>query len=379
MAMTLRIVIDRKIYLAQEAFATLGEVLPLDGSRIDAQSVKDADLLITRTTTKVDESLLCNARVRFVATATAGTDHIDLDYLSRAGIAFTSAAGCNATAVAEYVINALVCLLTRRSLELKGKTLGIVGVGHAGSALKRKAECLGLRCLLNDPPIFDRTGNARYIPLPDLLRRSDIVSLHVPRIMDGLYKTHHLLNQRTLTTLKRGAVLINTSRGGVIDESGLAQVKHMLGGLILDVWENEPSIDTSILAMTDIATPHVAGYSLDGKIKATETVYRKACEFLECECRWQSPRGRRSGRQTIDLINSTTPLKHTLSTVYDVYHDDTALRRITREEDPESYFRSLRNSYRYRDAFSNFRLINTRYLSASQRAQLDCLGFMLED
>jgi erythronate-4-phosphate dehydrogenase len=354
--MNLRIVADQNIYLVEEAFSTIGEVHLADGSLIDAALVADADLLVTRTTTKVNPSLLAESAVCFVATATSGTDHIDLPYLKQKGIGFASAAGCNANAVAEFVINALLNLPTLPWDTLEGKVLGIVGAGHAGSALKKKAECLGIRCLLNDPPLAQNTPDSIYIELEALLSQSDIISFHVPLTHSGPFKTWHLLDNHVFERIKPGTVIVNASRGGVIDEQALSEHRSKLGGVILDVWEQEPDIDSAILALADIATPHIAGYSLDGKIKATEIAYLKTCHYLDCQPRWESPRVQANNDRILNVNGTIKGLGDLLRLTYDIFSDDHALRKIGEQEIPAHYFRSLRNTYRFRHEFSNYRI-----------------------
>ncbi len=376
-AIDLNIIADEKILMAREAFSTLGKVTTKSGSEINSSDVANADILITRTTTKVTEGLLKDSAIKYVATATAGTDHVDLDYLSAKNIGFTSAPGCNSEAVAEFVVNALIRLAEKKRFKISGLTLGIIGAGNAGRALKKKASCLGLNCLLNDPPLFDKTGDSSYLALPDLVRMSDVISLHVPLSKTGSHPTFHLIDQHILEQIKPGSILINTSRGGVVDETALAHHRDKFKGIILDVWENEPDINFDSLSLADIATQHIAGYSLDGKFKATEIVYNRICSYFRKTPSWLSPRIHNSKPVKILVKDNQMSMNSFLKQTYDIYEDDSRLRKIVSDPDPGKYFSELRGNYKFRNEFSNFKIINPNSLSESLRSSLYCLGFDL--
>ncbi|HOR26881.1 MAG TPA: 4-phosphoerythronate dehydrogenase [Candidatus Sumerlaeota bacterium] len=279
--MTLRIVADENMPFAAEHFGRLGEVTLLAGRRITADDVRDADLLMVRSVTRVNRELLAGSRVRFVGTATIGTDHVDLDYLRESGIGFASAPGCNAESVAQYVAAALAFAAGRLGLRLSECSLGIVGVGNCGSRVRRVAEALGLRVVLNDPPLARATGDSSYRPLDELME-CDFVTLHVPLTRGGDDPTWRLFDGERIARLKPAAVLINASRGGVIDEgawaAGLSDgPRHKL---ILDAWEGEPSINPDMLRRALVGTPHIAGYSYDGKVAGTRMIYEAACRWL---------------------------------------------------------------------------------------------------
>ncbi len=372
----LKIVADEKILQVSEAFSTIGKVVKKSGNEITASDLENADALLTRTTTKVHKKLLEHSAVKFVASATAGTDHIDLDYLSDKGIGFTSAPGCNSVAVGEYVVNALLRLAAKKSIDLSGKTLGIIGAGHAGSALKRIANCLGIQCLLNDPPLSDISDRTDLIPLDDLIAESDIISLHVPLTHTGLYPTYHLIDRDCLAAMKPNSILVNSSRGGVIDELELENHSCKFDGIILDVWEGEPAISLKSLAIADIATPHIAGYSLDGKFKATEIIYRETCSYFDLTPTWISPRQSKSTSPVIDLQGKKLPLEQVLTITYNIFADDKRLRKVSVAADPINYFRSLRGEYDFRQEFSNFQLTNYSGLDKATIDSLKRLGFI---
>ncbi len=216
----MKIAVDQRIPFVEEAFGPFGEIAKYDSRAIDNMAVKDADALLVRSETKVDENLLAGSKVRFVGTATIGTDHVDLDFLKRRGIIFASAPGCNSNAVVQYVFSALFTLGKRSGFKLRGKTLGVVGVGNIGSKIVRVGRSLGMDVLQNDPPLARSTGDSRFVPLDDLMG-ADFITIHVPYTKAGTDATHHLFDEKRLSMLKKGTVLINSSRGAVVDNPAL--------------------------------------------------------------------------------------------------------------------------------------------------------------
>ncbi len=260
----MRIVADSAIKLAREAFSALGDLVLLSADEINPRTIREANVLLVRTETRIDAALLSGSAVRFVATATTGTDHVDLHLLEEKGIAFSSAAGCNANAVCEYIVAILLSLAKERGWSLQGSTLGVVGVGKIGSRVARVGAALGMEVLKNDPPLARQSGSADFLELDDLMG-VDYLTIHVPLTFRGADPTHHLFDEDRLERLKGATVLINTSRGSVVDGSALKQclVRGRLSTCVLDVWEHEPGIDFSLLEKVSIGTPHIAGYSLD--------------------------------------------------------------------------------------------------------------------
>ncbi|MFO7692625.1 MAG: 4-phosphoerythronate dehydrogenase [Vicinamibacterales bacterium] len=281
------ILADENIPFARDAFGTLGEVRLKHGREIAHADLADVDLLVVRSITRVNAALLAGTRVRFVGTATSGSDHVDTPDLGRLGIAFHTALGCNANAVAEYMAAAWLTLAKLRGGTLAGRRVGIVGVGHVGSLVAAKARALGMEPVLNDPPKARETGSAKYRPLHELVD-CDIVTCHTPLTFDGPDPTWGLIGEPFLARLKPGAWLSNAGRGGVVHEAALHKAldEQCLDAVVLDVWEREPAIDGRLLARVDIGTPHIAGYSLEGKLNGTAMVYRAACAFLGVEPAW---------------------------------------------------------------------------------------------
>lgn len=283
----MKIVIDENIPFAREVFGLLGSVVALPGGAISSEVVREASVLVVRSITPVNAALLQGSTVQFVGTATAGCDHIDQEYLKNNKILFASAAGANANSVAEYVISALFLHAQKKEEALRGKTLGIVGVGHVGQLLARKASAIGMIPILNDPPLQRRTGKRDYRSFQEACG-ADFISLHVPLSNEGEDATRHLLNEKTLRALSPKTLVINTSRGEVIDHPALFKqiTARQLAPPILDVWADEPAINWDFLQDVEIGTPHIAGYALDGKVAGTRIIYETLCSALGVMPAW---------------------------------------------------------------------------------------------
>jgi erythronate-4-phosphate dehydrogenase len=283
------ILADENIPCAREAFGTLGEVRLKHGRAITPGDLGDVDLLVVRSITRVDAGLLTGTRVRFVGTATSGSDHVTVPDLDRLGVAFYAALGCNANAVAEYMTAAWLSVARQTGRTLRDVSVGVVGVGHVGSLVAEKARALGMITVLNDPPKARETGSDAYRPLADLLN-CDIVTLHTPLTFDGPDPTCQLIGEPFFSRLKPGTWLCSAGRGEVVDERALLRAldSGRLGACILDVWDHEPAIDGRLLARVDIGTPHIAGYSLEGKLNGTGMVYDAACRFLGVAPSWSA-------------------------------------------------------------------------------------------
>ena len=282
----INMVAGENIPYAKEAFAGLGNLFFLPGRSITATDLKDTNALLIRSITRVDEALLNGTPVEFVGSASAGADHIDESYLRARNIGFASAPGSNANSVAEYVIASLLLLANRDGFSLSGKTIGIVGVGHIGKLVKRKAEALGIRPILNDPPLAE-AGQIEHHSLEETLG-CDIVTLHTPFTTGGSYPTYHLLNEHTFKWVKSSAIFINAGRGEVVDTRALLDaIRHQrIGPTVIDVWEDEPGIDWDLFQAVTLGTPHIAGHSLDGKANGTFMIYAALCKHLGVTPAW---------------------------------------------------------------------------------------------
>ena len=285
----MKVVVDDKIPFIREAIGQIAdEVLFVPGAAFTPRLVRDADALIVRTRTRCDEQLLAGSKVRFIATATIGFDHIDTHYCQRAGIIWTNAPGCNAASVEQYVRSSLYLWQQVCGRQLQGLTLGVVGVGHVGSRVARMGAELGMTVLLNDPPREAQEGGAAFRPLSELAACCDILTFHVPLCREGAYRTWHLADEVFFHTLRRKPLLINTSRGEVVETEALRRAlnEERLSDAIIDVWEREPDIDRTLLQQVLIGTPHIAGYSADGKANATRMSLDALCRFFHVDAHY---------------------------------------------------------------------------------------------
>ena len=275
------IVADENIPLVDAFFAEFGEIRRLPGRQITRADVHDADVLLVRSVTKVDRDLLEGSAVRFVGTCTIGTDHLALDYFHQEGIQWSSAPGCNARGVVDYVLGSLLTLAEIEDANLNQRTYGVVGAGEVGGRLVNVLKGLGFNVLVCDPPRQAAEGGD-YVSLEQIIERCDVISLHTPLDKSAENATWHLLDQQRLNQLKHGTWLINASRGPVIDNNALREVRTRREDLqaVLDVWEAEPQVDVELADLCVLATPHIAGYSLDGKQRGTAQIYQAFCDFL---------------------------------------------------------------------------------------------------
>ncbi len=357
----MKIVADGNIPFVQQCFSHLGEIRVVQGRQITPAIVADADVLLVRSVTHVDAGLLEGSRVRFVATATIGFEHVDIEYLMARGIGFASAPGSNATSVAEYVVAALLFVGRKRGITLRGKSIGIVGVGNVGSRVAARCKALGMHTVLNDPPLARLTGDPVYRPLDEVVQ-CDFVTFHTPLTQDGPDRTFHLADQAFFNRLKKGAVLLNTSRGGVHDTAALqaAMGRGLLAGVVLDVWEGEPRIDAELLRKVDLSTPHIAGYSLDGKIAGLIMVYEAVCRSLGEEPIHKPGEFLPPPVVPQIQVDSTDPaeqelIHRTVEQVYAVGRDDFNTREILMVPPQKrgAFFDDLRKNYPVRREFGN--------------------------
>ena len=380
----MKIVADENIPLVEELFSAFGTVEKKDGRGLQKKDLAAADVLLVRSVTRVDRTLLEGTPVAFVGTATIGEDHIDKAWLREQGIQFVSAPGCNAVAVVQYVMACLLELERTRSLCLEDATVGIVGCGNVGSRLRDVLHRLNIRTLVCDPPL--KAAGIQGLVELEALYKADVVSFHVPLILDGSDPTWHLADCEFLASLKPGAVVINTSRGPVVSNTALSRILDSRSDLavVLDVWEGEPVIDPLLANKVDIATPHIAGYSYDGKISGTRMLYEGLCRFLQ----------QRPGRSVYDYVpdeynlcvdlscaGKTRTVLDIVRKVYSVMDDDVALRCVLKMPAQErgKAFDLLRKDYRIRREFQSVRFRNEAALQHElgvwQWAYLNALGF----
>lgn len=285
----MKVIVDNKIPYIREAIERIAdEVVYVPGAEFTPALVRDADALIIRTRTQCNRALLEGSRVKFIATATIGFDHIDVDYCREAGIVWQNCPGCNAGSVEQYVHAILLLLKRQKGLVLEGACLGIVGVGHVGSRVERMARSLGMRVLRNDPPRADQ-GEAGFVDLATLARECDVITFHTPLHREGVYRTFHLADAAFFEGLQRCPFILNTSRGEVIETSALLQAlqQGQIREAVIDTWEHEPDISLDLLNRVFLGTPHIAGYSADGKSNATRMALEALCRFFLVEADFQ--------------------------------------------------------------------------------------------
>jgi len=274
----MKLIIDDACYAYDEIFSQFGEIVTMAGRDINAESVKDADVLIVRSRTKVNEELLKGSSVKFVGSTVAGLDHVDEDYLQANNIKFFSAQGCNSMAVAEFVIATILNLAKKHNFNYQEKTLGIIGVGNVGSRLAAKAELLGIKTLLNDPIRQNKENLPNFVDL-DTALSADIVTFHTPLTFDGNYPSYKLLHEDNFHNITDQTILFNAARGGVIVEEIWEKTRTLEN--IIDCWENEPNINQNLQKTAYLASPHIAGHSVDAKFMGSFMVYKALCKFLD--------------------------------------------------------------------------------------------------
>ncbi len=361
----MKILVDENIPYGLEAFGSLGEVETAPGRSITRDMLLDVDALMVRSITKVNAELLDGTPVRFVGTATIGEDHIDKAWLAEQGIGFTSAPGCNANSVAEYIVAALLELRQRYALDFSTMSLGVVGVGNVGSKVVQKAKALGLKVVQNDPPLAEQTGDPVYESL-EAVQACDIITFHVPLNKTGPHPTHQLADKAFLTDLKESALLFNTSRGAVVDNKALKDHlgENKLREAVLDVWESEPTPDLELLSRCFIATPHIAGYSFDGKVNGTVQIYQALCAHLGLKASWSPkkllpPPDCPVWEAPDEYEDPFSVLHQAVRAVYPILEDDVRMRGILEvaPKDRGAYFDRLRKEYPRRREFQNTKVV----------------------
>jgi erythronate-4-phosphate dehydrogenase len=351
----MKIIIDDKIPYIKGAFEKVAEVVYLPGSKTTSEVVKDAHAIVTRTRTICNEKLLAGSSVKFIATATIGYDHIDTDYCDVNGIKWTNAPGCNSKSVEQYIASALMVLAEKRDWNLNEKTIAVVGVGNVGSKVARICQLLGMRVLLNDPPRERAEGKEKFVSMETILHEADVITLHVPLNINGEDATFHLGNELFFSKLNKNPVLINSCRGEVVETNAVKKALKgsQISDFICDCWENEPEIDLELLSLTTIATPHIAGYSKDGKAQGTLMSVQAISKFFGLGLEDWQPKGIEAPNEPefeIDANGLTEQqlLAKAILHTYDIRADDKAFRENT------DLFEQLRGDYPTRREFPAF-------------------------
>lgn len=368
----MKIIADKNIPYIKGVAEYFGDVEYLDGAEFTRLNIKDANVLIVRTVVRLDQSILEGSQVKLICSATIGYDHIDTAYCAAHDIAWRNAPGSNSGSVQQYIVSALVRLSHTKKIDLKEITIGIVGVGNVGKKIAKACEILGIRTLLNDPPQEEIEGMTRtlFTDMETIKKEADIITFHTPLTKDGPYRTYHLADNAFLSTLAKKPVIINSARGGIIDTGAIkyALENNQISGAIIDCWENEPDIDREYMDMVDIATPHIAGYSADGKANASRMSLESIAEFYGMD------------KAPANLIKIPDPLNPVIDlngfegnriaeailTTYDPVDDCGRLKKS-----PED-FKVLRNNYPLRREYPAYTIANA---SEQEKSLLAKLGF----
>lgn len=372
----MKVIIDDKIPYIRGAFEGVAEVVYLPGSKTTAEIAREADAIVTRTRTICNEKLLAGSSVKFIATATIGYDHIDTDYCDSAGIKWTNAPGCNSKSVEQYIASSLMVLAERKGWNLNDKCIGVVGVGNVGSKVARIAEIFGMKVLLNDPPRERAEGSEKFVSLDIIQNEADVITLHVPLNMKGEDATFHLANPGFFSKLKRKPVLINSCRGEVTETGAVKDALKAgnISAFVCDCWENEPDLDSELLTLTEIATPHIAGYSKDGKATGTLMSVQAISQFFGLGLENWQPTGVELPEDPVFELDGAglteqQILSKAILHTYDIRNDDKAFRNNVDK------FEELRGDYPTRREFPAFTVI-VKNVEEETKEKLKQLGFI---
>lgn len=353
----MKIIIDDKIPYIKDVFEPFADVIYMQGDKINNHLCKNADALIIRTRTFCNKSLLSGTKVKFIATATIGYDHIDTDFCLRNGIQWTNAPGCNAKSVEQYIASALFSFSMKKRFRLKDKKVGIIGVGNVGKNIEQFCKTLGIKTLLNDPPRERMEGKNEFVDLKNICDEADIITFHVPLILTGQDKTFQMVNKNFIENLKKKPLLINSCRGEVFETQTIKEAlkKDKISGFIADCWENEPNIDKELLALSDYGTPHIAGYSRDGKATGTKMAVNAINNFFNLGFGNWEPENIEPAKETVIQLDGLqrrdeSIISEAILSTYDIENDDETLKR-----DP-SFFEKLRGEYPVRREFTSYKI-----------------------
>ncbi len=343
----IHIVADGKIPFLQGILEPYARVSYYDPTEITNAVVRDADMLIVRTRTRVDKRLLAGSRCRFVGTATIGYDHIDTRYCEENGIRWANAPGCNALSVGQYVLASILLWARSKNYNVSDMTIGIIGVGHVGSIVERYCRALGMKVLLNDPPRAAIEDDDKFVSLEEIAAKCDIVTFHTPLTMQGEHATCHLGSAHFFDSLRRSPLVINTSRGAVVDNYALLRALNTerVGDAVMDVWEGEPRLNTALMLASFIATPHIAGYSSDGKSNATRMIVEAVGRELGVEIDTSELVPPTPPVSTFSLARNSDPIVTAVLSSYNPLFETRNLKRQPHD------FEKLRNSYGIRREF----------------------------
>ncbi|MDR2954199.1 MAG: 4-phosphoerythronate dehydrogenase PdxB [Prevotella sp.] len=337
----MKIIADKNIPYLKGIAEYYGDVTYLDGTDFTNESIKEVDVLIVRTVTRFDESILHDTNVKLICSATIGFDHIDTAYCESHGIAWRNAPGSNSGSVQQYIVSSLIDIARIKNFDLRNKTIGIVGVGNVGKKVAAACELLGMKVLLNDPPRQKAEGNDIFVSLDTIMKEADIITFHTPLTKEGTDKTFHLADDVFFASLIRKPIIINSARGGIVDTESIKRAikSGTISGAIIDCWEDEPTIDPDYLDMADIATPHIAGYSADGKANASRMSLETIADFYGLS------------KEPLSLIKPLSP-ENPIIDMNDIKEQNRIFGAILKTYNPMDDCRHLRE---YPERFKQFR------------------------
>lgn len=383
----MKIICAETVLLGHEAFSNAGTTVVVPDREITREHLLDADALIVRSKTKITDELLRDTPVKFIGTATAGTDHINADWLESHGIHWCAAPGCNANSVSEYLVAALLVLRRRHGFDLEGKTIGVIGCGNVGSRVIKKCRALGMNILRNDPPLAALSSDSDFHSLETLLTESDIITLHVPLVKHDAWPTERMADSHFFEQLKPGAIFINAARGSVCDYDALLNAKAdgAVSRMVIDVWSPEPAFRTDVIKRADLASPHIAGHSYEGKLNGTIACYNELCNFFEIAKEWNIAASLPTPEISSVDIDCTgradeDVLHDIIQKLYDVETDDNLIREaaVHNEIERARNFDRLRKNYRIRREFMNTE-VRTMNASESLLRKIKALEFVIND
>lgn len=373
----MKIVIDDKIPYIRGAFESCAKVVYLPGNKITSEVVRDADALVTRTRTICNQELLEGSKVKFIATATIGYDHIDTEYCREANVKWTNAPGCNAESVNQYIASALFSYSMRKRIDLTGLCIGIVGVGNVGSRVAKTCDIIGMKVLLNDPPRKRVEGTKNFVSLETIQKEADIISFHVPLNMEGEDATYQMVNEEFLQNLEKKPFIINSCRGEVNCTEDIINALEAgdISGYIADCWEGEPNFNLELLNHADYGTPHIAGYSKDGKAKGTKMSVQAISKFFGSGIDNWKPKNVELPENAVIEIDGKerreySILAEAILSTYDIETDDENLR------DSPQLFEKLRGDYPVRREFDAY-TIKAKNIKEKTLEKLRKLGFKI--
>ena len=383
----MKIICAETVLLGQEAFSYAGEVSIIPDREITRNDLLDADALIVRSKTQIDRNLLHDTPIKFVGTATAGCDHINAEDLEQREIYWCASPGCNANSVSEYVVAALLTLGQRYDFDLAGKTIGVIGCGNVGRRVVKKCKALGMNVLRNDPPLAATLTDPDFLPLETLLAQADIVTLHIPLEKEGPWPTARIADYRFFEQFKPNTLFINAARGSVCDYDALLAAKQadLVSYMVIDVWSPEPMFRTDVLKMADLASPHIAGHSYEGKLNGTIACYNELCNFFEIPKTWDIAASLPKPEiQTLNMDcterDDEEVLHKIIQSIYDIKTDDHLIRAaaVPDEIDRARNFDTLRKNYRIRREFMNTE-VNLHHAPKSLYRKVRAMGFLTSE